>query len=82
MRPGVVDVQELQLQDSSRLHDVVRRAQRQVLSEKHGMLPLYIQRDVLYKSFENQVLVTRGISEARRLLVIVHDPWVHLGDGL
>ncbi|KAL2160095.1 hypothetical protein VTH06DRAFT_1750 [Thermothelomyces fergusii] len=74
MRTGIVDVQEMQAQESSRLHDVVRRAQRQVLSEKHGMLPLYIQRDVLFKSFENQVLVTRGIQSARRILVIVHDP--------
>ncbi|KAL2170900.1 hypothetical protein VTG60DRAFT_4304 [Thermothelomyces hinnuleus] len=74
MRAGIVDVQEMQAQESSRLHDVVRRAQRQVLSEKHGMLPLYIQRDVLFKSFENQVLVTRGIQSARRILVIVHDP--------
>ncbi|KAL2017287.1 hypothetical protein VTK56DRAFT_2356 [Thermocarpiscus australiensis] len=74
MRPGIVDVQDLQAQESSRLHDVVRRAQRQELSEKHGMLPLYIQRDILFKSFENQVLVTRGIQAARKILVIVHDP--------
>ncbi|KAL2135854.1 hypothetical protein VTI74DRAFT_6617 [Chaetomium olivicolor] len=74
MRPGVVDVQDMQAQDSSRLHDVVRRAQRQVLAEKHGMLPLYIQRDILFKSFENQVLVTRRIQSARKILVIVHDP--------
>ncbi|KAK4149381.1 histone deacetylase clr3 [Chaetomidium leptoderma] len=74
MRAGIVDVQEMQAQESSRLHDVVRRAQRQVLSEKHGMLPLYIQRDILFKSFENQVLVTRGIQAAKKILVIVHDP--------
>ncbi|KAK3297738.1 histone deacetylase A-like protein [Chaetomium fimeti] len=74
MRAGVVDVQEMQAQESSRLHDVVRRAQRQVMSEKHGMLPLYIQRDILFKSFENQVLVTRGIQTARKIVVIVHDP--------
>ncbi|KAJ4306848.1 Histone deacetylase hda1 [Collariella sp. IMI 366227] len=74
MRPGVVDVQDLQAQESSRLHDVVRRAQRQVLGEKHGMLPLYIQRDILFKSFENQVLATRRIASARKILVIVHDP--------
>ncbi|KAK4122591.1 histone deacetylase A-like protein [Parathielavia appendiculata] len=74
MRPGIVDVQDMQAQESSRLHDVVRRAQRQVLSEKHGMLSLYIQRPTLFKSFENQVLVTRGIQNARKILLIVHDP--------
>ncbi|KAG7285311.1 hypothetical protein NEMBOFW57_009933 [Staphylotrichum longicolle] len=74
MRAGIVDVQEMQAQGSSRLHDVVRKAQRQVLADKHGMLPLYIQRDVLFKSFENQVLVTRGIQFSRKILVIVHDP--------
>ncbi len=74
MRAGIVDVQEMQAQASSRLHDVVRRAQRQVLAEKHGMVPLYIQRDLLFKSFENQVLVTRGIQVARRILLVIHDP--------
>jgi len=74
MRPGIVDVQEIQSQGSLRLHDVVRSAQRQVLSEKHFMIPLHIQRDIIFKSFENQVLATRDFRECRRLLVIVHDP--------
>ncbi|KAK4228387.1 histone deacetylase clr3 [Podospora fimiseda] len=74
MRPGVVDVQEMRAQDSARLHDVVRLAQRQRLFDKYGMLPLFIQRDVLFKSFENQVLVTRGIIGAKKMLVIIHDP--------
>ncbi|KAK4184869.1 histone deacetylase clr3 [Podospora australis] len=74
MRPGIVDVQEMQGQGSSRLHDVLRLAQRQALSEKYQMIPLYIQRDTLFKSFENQVLVTRGIQQAKKLLVIIHDP--------
>ncbi|KAK3954682.1 hypothetical protein QBC32DRAFT_76963 [Pseudoneurospora amorphoporcata] len=74
MRPGIVDVQEMQSQGGQRLHDVVRSAQRFNLSEKFGMFPLYIQRDVLFKSFENQVLVTRNASEARKLLVVIHDP--------
>jgi len=67
-------VQAMRTLESSRLHAVVRLAQRQVLSDKHGMIPLYIQRDVLFKSFENQVLVTRGIQAARKLMVIIHDP--------
>lgn len=74
MRPGVVDVQELQAQGSTRLHDVVRTAQRQVLSEKHGMIPLWVQRDVVFKSFENEVLVSRDIHTAKKILLIIHDP--------
>jgi histone deacetylase 6 len=74
MRPGVVDVHEMQSQASARLHDVIRTSQRQVLSEKYGMIPLYIQRDALFRSFENQVLVTRSIHSAKRILLIIHDP--------
>jgi histone deacetylase 6 len=74
MRPGVVDVQDLQIQNSERLHDVIRTAQKQSLGERHGMIPLYIQREALFKSFENQVLVTPNVHEARRILLIVHDP--------
>lgn len=74
MRPGVVDVQEKQQQGAQRFHDVIRRAQRLELQEKHCMLPLYIQRDVLFKSFENQVLVSPNLGDARKLMVIMHDP--------
>ncbi|KAK3684282.1 hypothetical protein B0T22DRAFT_273278 [Podospora appendiculata] len=74
MRPGIVNIPGMQLQGSMRLHEVVRTAQRHTLSQKYGMIPLYIQRDVLFKSFENQVLVTRGIHAARNILLIVHDP--------
>lgn len=74
MRPGVVDVQDVQTQGGTRLHDVIRSYQRQVLAQKHGMLPLYIQKNALVKSFENQVLVSPNFNSARKLLVIIHDP--------
>ncbi|KAG8673475.1 Histone deacetylase hda1 [Fusarium poae] len=74
MRPGVVNVPEVQSLNSSRLHDVIRIAQRQVFQAKHNMVPLYIQRENLYKSYENQVLVTPGLHEAKKILIIIHDP--------
>ncbi|PFH60143.1 hypothetical protein XA68_11385 [Ophiocordyceps unilateralis] len=74
MRPGIVNILEAQSLNASRLHDVIRNAQRQCLQEKHGMLPLFVQREQLYKSFENQVLVTPKLNEAKRILVIIHDP--------
>ncbi|KAL3963760.1 hypothetical protein ACCO45_000764 [Purpureocillium lilacinum] len=74
MRPGVVNVPEVQSLNASRLHDVIRNAQRQVLLEKHNMIPLYVQREQLYRSFENQVLVTPDLQDAKRILVIIHDP--------
>ncbi|KAG6153341.1 hypothetical protein E4U46_006745 [Claviceps purpurea] len=74
MRPGIVDVPSMHSLQASRLHDVIRNAQRQMLQEKHNMIPLYVQRDHLYKSFENQVLVTPLLHASRRLLVIIHDP--------
>ncbi|KAI2641993.1 histone deacetylase [Xylaria nigripes] len=73
MRPGIIDVQQLG-QNASRLHDVIRGYQRQVLSENHGMIPLFIQREALFKSFENQVLVTPDVQSKRRVLFIIHDP--------
>jgi histone deacetylase 6 len=74
MRPGVVHVPEVQSLNAARLHDVIRSAQRQVLQTKHNMIPLYIQRENLYKSYENQVLVTPGLHEAKKILIIIHDP--------
>ncbi|KAK7414744.1 Histone deacetylase hda1 [Neonectria punicea] len=74
MRPGVVNVPDVQKLNANRLHDVIRNAQRQVLQSKHSMVPLYVQREQLYKSFENQVLVTPNLHDAKRILVIIHDP--------
>lgn len=76
MRPGVVDVPDLQSQGALRLHDVVRSFQRHMLSVKHGMFPLFIQRSSIYKSFEDQVLVTRSLHTAKKIIVIIHDPYV------
>ncbi|KAI1737192.1 histone deacetylase [Xylaria scruposa] len=73
MRPGIIDMQNLG-NDVSRLHDVIRGYQRQVLSEKHGMVPLFVQREALFKSFENQVLVTPNLKSKRKILFIIHDP--------
>ncbi|ETS79135.1 hypothetical protein PFICI_08988 [Pestalotiopsis fici W106-1] len=73
MRPGVIDAQVIG-EGTSRLHDVIRNYQRQNLSEQFGMVPLFIQRETLFKSFENQVLVTPGITQKRKILVIIHDP--------
>ena len=73
MRPGIIDIQEYG-SGASRLHDVVRGYQRQILAQRHGMVPLFIQREALYKSFENQVLVTPDIQAKRRVLFIIHDP--------
>ncbi|KAI1178174.1 histone deacetylase [Nemania sp. FL0916] len=72
MRPGIIDVQ--QIGTSSRLHDVVRGSQRQTLSEQYGMIPLFIQRECLFKSFENEVMVTPDLQSKRKILFIIHDP--------
>ena len=72
MRPGVVNVQDFGT-NARRLHDDVRGNQR-LLGQKFGMLPLYIQRDALFASFENQVLITPNISTKRKIILIIHDP--------
>lgn len=73
MRPGIIDVPEIGT-GSQRLHDVVRGYQRQTLSERFDMVPLFIQREALFKSFENQVLITPLVQEASKVLLIIHDP--------
>lgn len=74
MRAGIVNVPEIQSSGAVRLHDVIRSAQREVLRETHNMLPLFIQRKEVSRSFENQVLVTPFLEQSRRILVIIHDP--------
>ncbi|KAF4120950.1 histone deacetylase 6 [Geosmithia morbida] len=74
MRSGVVDVPDVQSLGAERLHDVIRTAQRQTLQGKHNMTPLYVQREHIYRSFENQVLVTPSLDGAKKVLVIIHDP--------
>ncbi|KAK2047358.1 histone deacetylase domain-containing protein [Colletotrichum somersetense] len=74
MRPGIVPVPDIQDLNATRLNDHIRLGQRQDLAQRHQMIPLFIQRDLLFKSYENQVLVTPDIPTARRILVIIHDP--------
>ena len=76
MRPGVVNIPEIKPLGGQRLHDVIRTAQTLVLQGKHHMLPLYVQREKVFRSFENQVLVTPRLHAARKILIIIHDPYV------
>ncbi len=74
MRPGVVPVEELQHRGTDRVSDMIRMAQKSILAEKHNMIPLYVQRNKLSKSFENQILATPEMHKAKRILIIIHDP--------
>lgn len=74
MRPGVISIPDLQDLRAIRLHDHIRHGQRQIMAVKHQMYPLHIQRDVLFKAFENQVMVTPNWHRARRIMVFLHDP--------
>jgi histone deacetylase 6 len=57
-----------------RLHDVLRAKQAFEWSENFQMVPLWVNRDRISKSFENQVLATPNYAEKRPLLVVFHDP--------
>ncbi|KAI7422291.1 hypothetical protein KC368_g19366, partial [Hortaea werneckii] len=57
-----------------RMHDVVRKWQATTLWDEHEMLPLFVHREKLSKSFENQILATPDYMERRPLLVLLHDP--------
>ncbi|GAB7365407.1 hypothetical protein MBLNU230_g6485t1 [Neophaeotheca triangularis] len=60
--------------NSQRMDSVVRTWQATTLFEEYEMIPLFIQRESLSKTFENQVLATQDYDQARPLLVILHDP--------
>ncbi|TKA64612.1 hypothetical protein B0A55_10054 [Friedmanniomyces simplex] len=62
------------LPHSERMHDVVRKWQATTLWDEHEMTPLFVHKEQLSKSFENQVLATPNYMEPRPLLVILHDP--------
>lgn len=54
--------------------DILRKYQAEQLYEQHKMTRLAIFRDTISKSFEDQVLASRGYENKQRLLVIFHDP--------
>ncbi|KAI9814010.1 MAG: Polyamine deacetylase hdac10 [Pycnora praestabilis] len=54
--------------------DIIRNYQSKVLYENHKMINLFVLRDRLSKSFENQVLATTNYHGPRPLIVIFHDP--------
>ncbi|KAG0648163.1 Cryptic loci regulator [Hyphodiscus hymeniophilus] len=73
MRDGLVAVEEMDTIGSRRLHDELRYAQAARLIKEHKMTTLFIRRDKLSVSFENQVLATSEIYSAKRILVVIHD---------
>jgi histone deacetylase 6 len=74
MRPGVVPLAELQQRGTDRISDLIRTAEKSILGEKYNMIPLYVQRSKLSRSFDNQVLATPELHKARKILLIIHDP--------
>lgn len=74
MRQGVLGSTDMQGLNATRLDDVIRESQLRKLLRRHKMTPLHIHKDSLVRTFENQVLVTPGILQAPRLLIIIHDP--------
>lgn len=83
MRPGPHDFKRMNRQKITkevkelggiRLNDIIRTYQRKVMSTNHGMLPLYVQREKLSRAYEDQVLATRNLHAAKKILFIIHDP--------
>lgn len=77
--PKARDLQLRKELKSERLHDVIREWQSGRLWKEHKMSQLFILRQKLSKSFEDQVLATPNYHEERPLLVIFHDPPEALG---
>ena len=72
MRPGIINVPEVENNEGKRLFDILRTYQMVNFADKFDMYPLYIQREALFRTYENQVLVTRSIETARNVLVVLH----------
>ncbi|KAK2789579.1 Histone deacetylase hda1 [Emmonsiellopsis sp. PD_33] len=58
----------------NRVHDIIRQYQAKQLYDEYKLTNLYIYRDTLSKSFENQVLASQNYDQKGPLLVIFHDP--------
>jgi histone deacetylase 6 len=74
MRPGVVPLPELQQRGTDRVSDLIRTAQKSILGDKYNMIPLYVQRNKLSRSFDNQVLASPELHKCKKILLIIHDP--------
>lgn len=83
MRPGPLDYKkkdaakvksDVRALNGTRFDEVIRGYQKKVLSKKHKMFSMYVQREKITKDFKNQVLCTRDLHCADKILVIIHDP--------
>lgn len=74
MRPGIVSIPEIDRTQGRSLIDVLRMDQKTRYFEKYKMLSLYIQRQALFRTYENQILVSLGIETSPTILVVLHDP--------
>ncbi|KAI9870211.1 MAG: Histone deacetylase hda1, partial [Pleopsidium flavum] len=59
---------------AERMHDIIRAYQSKHLYDNYKMVNLYIFRERISQSFENQVLATSDYHKAQPLIVIFHDP--------
>ncbi|KAJ5146545.1 Histone deacetylase superfamily [Penicillium bovifimosum] len=64
-----------------RLHDILRLYQASQLYESCKLVPLWIYRTSISKSFEKQVLASSNYTQAVPLVVIFHDPPEMYGQG-
>ncbi|KAJ5563097.1 Histone deacetylase HdaA [Penicillium sp. DV-2018c] len=64
-----------------RLHDILRLYQASQLYESCKLVPLWIYRNSISKSFEKQVLASANYTKAVPLVVIFHDPPEMHGQG-
>lgn len=74
MRAGILGIPDVLQTEGKRLNDILRTYQMVHFSEKFDMYPLYIQREALFRTYENQVLVSRNIDKSRVIIVVLHDP--------
>ncbi|OJJ43996.1 hypothetical protein ASPZODRAFT_18771 [Penicilliopsis zonata CBS 506.65] len=59
---------------TNRLHDVIRAYQSKHLFDNYKLTSLYIYRNAISKSFENQVLASPNYYQPVPLIVFFHDP--------
>ncbi|KAI9655211.1 MAG: Histone deacetylase hda1 [Alyxoria varia] len=77
--PKDVDLRRKQELGSERLHDIIREWQSKVFWDNYRMSPMFVLREKISKSFNDQVLATSDYNEEKPVLVIFHDPPEALG---
>ena len=78
MRAGIITLPDTIEKGAVRGSEMIRSAQKVDLAKRFDMVSLYVQRQKINSAYNDQVLATPSLHLAKKILVIIHDPYVSL----